>query len=95
MLAICGGTPVRNKPWPKWPAYTKETIKESPFRLLFEDIEKEFESEEEITVKTSIRTLFNGFKQDFEEVWKELIVLYKQEQEQFDLDALIKQVQER
>jgi hypothetical protein len=76
-----------------WTQYTKESIKESPFRLLFEDIEKEFESEEEITVKTSIRTLFNDFKQDFEDVWKGLIVLYKMEQEKFDLDALIKQVQ--
>jgi hypothetical protein len=73
--------------------YTKETIKQSPFRLLLEDIASDFENNEPITVKTSIQRLFKEFKQDFEDVWQGLIDAYKHEQNAFDLDALIRQVQ--
>lgn len=71
--------------------YDKTTLQQSEFRMLFHDIADEFRENEKITVRASIRTLFEEFKRDFEEVWKRLIEVYKQKQETFDLDALIQQ----
>ena len=78
-----------------WKDYDKATLQQSAFRMLFDDIANEFREDEKITVKASIRTLFEEFKNDFEDVWKGLIHAYKQKQEAFDLDALIQQVQRR
>lgn len=75
--------------------YDKTTLEQSEFRLLFHDIADEFRENEKITVNASIRTFFEEFKRDLEKVWKGLIEVYKQEQETFDLDALIQHVQKR